>query len=184
MPLQTPQNLFPGLADVFAGWTAAMPALVEPMPNQPLLAELPGFVQSMESLVPRASRDTRGCLRAALHLLADDLSTAHTLCQDIATPQGSAWHAIVHRREGDFWNSNYWWRRASAIRWSPITPAGELASPEPAPHLPSRFVDRVEQLLRRGPTADAAETQHLLDLQRWEWAILFLQGFSDALAAK
>ncbi len=48
-------------------------------------------------------------------LLADkegDWEHAHFLIQDLTTP-GAAWiHAYLHRKEGDGWNANYWYRRA------------------------------------------------------------------------
>ena len=31
--------------------------------------------------------------------------------------QGSAWiHAYLHRKEGDIWNADYWYKRASKMR--------------------------------------------------------------------
>jgi hypothetical protein len=49
-------------------------------------------------------------LRSGLLLLNDDLHASHELSQSIHTPTGSFWHAIMHRREGDAGNSQYWWR--------------------------------------------------------------------------
>ena len=49
--------------------------------------------------------------RAGLLLWNDDLDAAHPITQNIETPSGSFWHAIIHRREGDFSNANYWWHR-------------------------------------------------------------------------
>lgn len=49
--------------------------------------------------------------RAGLLLLNDDLEGSHALSQQIESATGSFWHAIMHRREGDFSNSKYWWRR-------------------------------------------------------------------------
>lgn len=49
--------------------------------------------------------------RAGLLLLNDDLDAAHNIVQHIETPTGSFWHAIIHRREGDFSNARYWWHR-------------------------------------------------------------------------
>lgn len=40
------------------------------------------------------------------------LDRAHELCQDIPTAEGSYWHGIMHRIEGDYWNAKYWMRRA------------------------------------------------------------------------
>jgi hypothetical protein len=48
---------------------------------------------------------------AGLWLLAGELDRSHTLSQSIETAVGAYWHGIMHRREGDFWNSKYWFRR-------------------------------------------------------------------------
>lgn len=52
----------------------------------------------------------RACL-AALWLYHDFLNESHQISQVIPTTTGNYWHAIIHRREGDFWNSKYWFRR-------------------------------------------------------------------------
>jgi hypothetical protein len=49
--------------------------------------------------------------RAGLLLWNDDLNASHSIAQNIEDATGSYWHAIVHRREGDYANSIYWWRR-------------------------------------------------------------------------
>ncbi len=49
-------------------------------------------------------------LKAGLLLWNDDLDASHRLSQQIDTPTGSYWHAIMHRREPDYWNSKYWFR--------------------------------------------------------------------------
>lgn len=49
---------------------------------------------------------------AGLWLYADDLEASHSVSQNISSSAGSWWHAIMHRREGDFWNSKYWYRQA------------------------------------------------------------------------
>lgn len=56
-------------------------------------------------------REMRLACRAGLLLFNDDLEASHNLSQQIETPTGSFWHAILHRREGDFSNANYWWRK-------------------------------------------------------------------------
>jgi hypothetical protein len=63
--------------------------------------------------LPRPVRDpkmARACL-AGLWLRFDFLEESHRISQEIDSPTGSFWHAIMHRREGDFGNSKYWWRR-------------------------------------------------------------------------
>ena len=38
------------------------------------------------------------------------LDEAHRIAQDISAPEGSYWHAIMHRQEPDPGNSAYWFR--------------------------------------------------------------------------
>ena len=52
--------------------------------------------------------------QAGLWLLVGDLNASHTLSQDITTPDGSFWHGIMHRREGDYENAKYWFRRVGS----------------------------------------------------------------------
>ena len=56
------------------------------------------------------SNESKQLVRCGLLLLNDDLHASHDISQNIKTPTGSFWHAIMHRREGDASNANYWWR--------------------------------------------------------------------------
>jgi hypothetical protein len=96
----------------------------------------------------------QACL-AGLWLRFDFLDASHTISQEIETPTGSAWHAIMHRREGDFGNSIYWWRRVGK---HPAVEGDAFA-----------FVDAVEAFVRRG-VGDAAALE--AEQQR-EWERLF-----------
>lgn len=49
--------------------------------------------------------------RSALFLWNDDLTRAHELAQEIETPLGSCLHGTMHRREPDYENARYWFRR-------------------------------------------------------------------------
>ncbi len=41
-----------------------------------------------------------------------DWHRAHTIVQDIESPDAAAIHAYLHRKEGDRSNASYWYRRA------------------------------------------------------------------------
>ena len=52
-------------------------------------------------------------LTKALELDRDgDWDSAHTIVQDIESPDSYWIHAYLHRKEGALGNSNYWYRRA------------------------------------------------------------------------
>jgi hypothetical protein len=76
----------------------------------------------IESLFPgRKVRDPHvaAAAVAGLHLWNDDFGASHNLCQGIATPTGSYWHGLCHRREGhrgeglqsNLGNARYWFRQ-------------------------------------------------------------------------
>src|SRR5436853_177494 len=54
--------------------------------------------------------DMAACCIAGVWLLHDYLDESHKISQAIDTTSGSFWHAIMHRREGDFSNAKYWFR--------------------------------------------------------------------------
>jgi len=82
----------------------------KPRPGVHSETELETVFKSLlpESQLPSASRDL---VRALVLLWHDHLDAAHTISQDIENPDGSFVHAIMHRREPDYGNSKYWWRR-------------------------------------------------------------------------
>lgn len=89
---------------------------------------------------------------------------AHAIAQEIDTPEGSYWHAIVHRQEPDAGNSGYWFRKVGS---HPIFPKlAQLAGIDRRD--PFAFIQKCE---RGAPGA--------LELQRAEWQLLF-----DYCAAK
>lgn len=45
-----------------------------------------------------------------------DWQAAHHLIDPMPGPEAARIHAYLHRKEGDSWNADYWYNRASADR--------------------------------------------------------------------
>ncbi len=82
------------------------------IPNKSVYSNLKSF--TIEDISPgKAIQDremAKSCL-AGLWLFHNYLEESHSISQEIHTPTGSYWHGIMHRREPDFGNSGYWFRR-------------------------------------------------------------------------
>lgn len=118
---------------------------------------------------------------AAVWLYHDYFEESHTIAQDVPSATGSYWHAIQHRREPDYANAKYWFRRvgrhavyeplrldaAEAARESD-DPAGRFLR-EQSQWDPDRFVDFVEQVVGTGGPSEMLGEQ----VQRIEWWLLF-----------
>jgi hypothetical protein len=50
-------------------------------------------------------------VRAGLFFYFNCWTDAHQVSQNIETPDGSYWHALVHRQEPDAFNAGYWFHR-------------------------------------------------------------------------
>jgi hypothetical protein len=64
-----------------------------------------------EAFAVSALSEVQQLMLALLLLWHDHLDASHTISQGIANPGGSFIHAVMHRREPDYWNSKYWWRQ-------------------------------------------------------------------------
>ena len=93
--------------EIFARLQLQTPALFPEKPADP--ARSAEILQA--DLFPGKSGPSVEICRAGLLLWNDDLDAAHPLAQADESPTGSFWHAIIHRREADFSNANYWWER-------------------------------------------------------------------------
>lgn len=62
----------------------------------------------------RIAASKQELIRALLLLWHDHLAASHQISQSIENADGSFIHAIMHRREPDYWNAKYWWRRVGS----------------------------------------------------------------------
>jgi hypothetical protein len=78
--------------------------------------------------------DEAMALLSGLWLWHDCLDESHKLSQQLHTTSGSMWHAIMHRREGDFSNSKYWYARCENHPCLPTlaAQANDVINPFPA----------------------------------------------------
>jgi hypothetical protein len=139
--------------------------------------------------LPVRDRNMAEACRTGLWLAFDFLDESHALSQELHTAEGSYWHGLMHRREPDFANSKYWFRRVgthpvfAALR----AEAAQLAAGEPpqaaflatqAAWDPFAFVDLCEQALRQqGTLAEVCRK-----VQEAEWELLFDHCYRRALA--
>lgn len=131
-----------------------------------------------------ADSDIRGTLsEAALWLLAGELDRSHTVSQSFDNADGSYWHAIMHRREGDFWNSKYWFRRVGqhpvlselaqvvSTRSSEVqlTESAACAELQSAQTVAFKLVD----CCQLAQSAKPEWTEQLELICWWEWQLLY-----------
>jgi hypothetical protein len=113
--------------------------------------------------------DLASCCLSGLLLLHNFLDLSHEISQAIHSREGSFWHAIMHRMEGDFSNSKYWYRKVGRHPVMDNIPAeGDWD--------PFEFVDQCENSQRTGGLA-ARQVQRTAVA---EWKTLFEFCFRNA----
>jgi hypothetical protein len=99
----------------------------------------------------------RRLLQGLILYALDDIHAAHSIFQDEDGFFGSYGHGMMHRREGDFWNANYWFRRAGNPR--------NISFPNGL--TPAEITARCEAAQQRAGVEDQA-----LALLHQEWVLL------------
>lgn len=68
-------------------------------------------------------------LQAVQLAQAGDWDAAHAIAQDDSDHTANWLHAVLHKIEGDVWNSNYWYARSGGHQFSDYPdPQQELAA--------------------------------------------------------
>jgi len=121
-------------------------------------------------LFPRA-RAPEAAL-SGLYLYFDCWTEAHETAQNIATPEGSYWHAIVHRQEPDAGNASYWFRQVGAHAIFPALrdAAVEIGIDTGPRWKPEGFIELCEKA-RQSPGSELERKAR--EVQRAEWQLLF-----------
>lgn len=146
-------------------------AIDEGTPNESVREQLVTLtIKSAFAHTRVVDEDSARCCLSAIWILHDFLDESHTISQSVDTAEGSYWHGIMHRREGDFSNAKYWFRST-----------GEHVIHEQLDDDwdPARFVDDCQMALRE----DASELGSCRELQRREWELLFDHCYRQAIGA-
>lgn len=129
-------------------------------------------------------RVAAACCDSGLWLLAGDLDRSHTISQDIHTADGSFWHGIMHRREHDFGNAKYWFRKVGTH------PVFEILAAAAADQLTEQTAEVIDagrwdpevmvDLCQRGVRSGGDLELQVQQLAWLEWQVLFAHNFRYA----
>jgi uncharacterized protein (DUF2267 family) len=91
------------------------------------------FIASLESDEPGTDLSVQ--LKALWYDGKGDWNNAHNEVDRLSDPDSSLVHAYLHRKEGDIWNADYWYRKAKQTR-------PNLSLEEEWAQLVSRYLDQ------------------------------------------
>lgn len=158
-----------------AAYGPGIAAILATAPRMPLIHGAAGPAAARTAIAREALPDSA---RAGLYLYAGFWDEAHETAQSIEIPDGSYWHAIVHRQEPDAGNASYWFRRTGqhAIFPALAQRAAEIDAALEGRWDPYAFIDYCERAVRQGGELE----RRALAIQRAEWELLFDRCFNSA----
>jgi hypothetical protein len=94
--------------------------LKELLPRSPLHWDLPGEIAKADNAALLGTAVLKNAaavklVRGGLLYAVDALDAGHRFFQDDSSDLGAYWHGMMHRREADFDNARYWFRRAGRL---------------------------------------------------------------------
>ncbi|KAN0063923.1 hypothetical protein ACQY0O_003529 [Thecaphora frezii] len=152
--------------------TTALPASLYPLLTRtplPSLRPTSPYDASLQHTISTLPHPP--CVLGILHLLNDDLVSAHEVVQnDEGNASSDYIHSILHRREADYWNSKWW---LGQFRHPVVPSLYEAEDYEEATRRAKRFVDEVEGLVGggagKGATTACGATRKMEQLKKVQW---------------
>ncbi len=126
------------------------------------------------------------CCLSGLWLLHGYLDESHGISQQVDNSTGSHWHGIMHRREGDYGNSKYWFRRVGQHPiWPKLLENAQQISTHESDDIfsplskwdPYGFVDLCSESTGTGSKIESL----CQEIQMCEWKLLFAFSHAKAL---
>ncbi|TWT39663.1 hypothetical protein [Blastopirellula retiformator] len=138
------------------------------------------------------SREMADACLSGIWLLYNYLDESHEISQNLSSITGSYWHGIMHRREPDYGNAKYWFRRVGhhpimhdlAARAAEIASGGELDAAtrflaSGSDWDPMAMVDGCEAVAR----GRSDNQEILVQTAAEEWRLLFDYCLQEALGS-
>jgi hypothetical protein len=127
-------------------------------------------------------QDIANACLSGLWLRFDFLDESHAISQDIENSTGSFWHGILHRREPDYGNAKYWFRRVGQHPvFAPLAQgASELAAVNSSASATNFLAQQTEwdpfafvDLVASAAQGTSSVEKLCREIQRREWELLF-----------
>jgi hypothetical protein len=157
-------------------------------PRPDLMNRLNGSsIEDLFNPVKIYDTDLALAVKSGLYIWNDCMDESHAIAQNIKAAEGSYFHAIIHRREPDYWNSGYWFRKTGdhpvfGLIHDFVSDSAEIELPTPLNSLPKWdwqiFNNLCEQAVKSGNPNDSI----LTSIQLTEIVFLITHSYRHAIA--